>query len=95
MLAHSPQLQFLTGFPESPMTEAKGVVLVKGFWYETLGSPRLQFDLNQSLSFLGLFHRGRACTPLGCLHFDMPFFSKIFVCFDMPFFSKIFVYRHK
>ena len=51
MLTHSPGLQFVTGLPNSPKTEAKRVVLVKGLWYETLGSPGLPFDLNQSLSF--------------------------------------------
>ena len=30
MSAHSPRLQFVTGLPGSPKTEAKGVVLVKG-----------------------------------------------------------------
>ena len=54
MSAHSPRLQFVTGLPDSPKTEAKGVVLVKGPWYETPGSPRLPFDLNQSFVFLGL-----------------------------------------
>ena len=79
MLAHSPRLQFVTRLPDSPKTEAKGVVLVKGLWYETLDSPRLPFDLNQSLSFPSLFHLGGACTPLARLCFDMPFFSEIFV----------------
>ena len=55
MSAHSPQLQFVIGLPESPKTEAKRVVLVKGPWYETSGSLGLPFDLNQSLTFLGLF----------------------------------------
>ena len=55
MLAHNPLLQFVTGFPDSLKTEAKGVVLVKGSWYETPCSLRLPFDLNQSLSFPGLF----------------------------------------
>ena len=72
MSAHNPRLQFVTGLPDSPMTEAKGVVLVKGPWYETLGSPRLPFDLNQSLLFPGLFQLGGACTPLGHLRFHMP-----------------------
>ena len=54
MSAHNPRLQFVIGLPDSPKTEAKGVVLVKGPWYETLGSPRLPFDLNQPLSFPGL-----------------------------------------
>ena len=67
--AHSPRLQFVIGLPNSPKIKAKGVVLVKGPWYETLGSPRLPFDLNQSLSFLGLFQLGGTCTPLGRLCF--------------------------
>ena len=54
MSAYSPQLQFITGLPDSPKMKAKGVVLVKGPWYDTLGSPGLPFDLNQSLLFLGL-----------------------------------------
>ena len=55
MSAHSPQLQFAIGLPNSLKTEAKGVVLVKGLWYETLGSSRLPFNLNQSRSFPSLF----------------------------------------
>ena len=46
MSAHSPQLQFVTGLPDSPKTEAKGVVLVKGSCYEMLGSIGLPFYLN-------------------------------------------------
>ena len=30
--AHNPRLQFVTGPPNSPKTEAKGVALVKGPW---------------------------------------------------------------
>ena len=30
MSAHNPRLQFVTGLPDSPKTEAKGVVLVRG-----------------------------------------------------------------
>ena len=44
--AHSPLLQFVTRVLDSPKTEAKGVVFVKGPWYETLGSLGLPFDLN-------------------------------------------------
>ena len=69
MSAHSPWLQFVTGLPDSPKTEAKGVVLVKGPWYEMPDSPGLPFDLNQSLSFLGLFQLSGPCTPLGRLCF--------------------------
>ena len=46
MSAHSPRLQFVTELPDSPKIEAKGVVLVRGPWYETLDSLRLSFDLN-------------------------------------------------
>ena len=46
MSTHSPRLQFITGLPKSPTTEAKWVVLVEGLWYEMLGSPGLPFDLN-------------------------------------------------
>ena len=52
--AHSPWLQFVTGLPDSDKMEAKWVILVKGSWYETLGSPALPFNLNQSLTFPGL-----------------------------------------
>ena len=54
MSAHSPWLQFVTGLPDSPKIEAKGVILVKGPWYKTLGSPGLPLNLNQSLTFPGL-----------------------------------------
>ena len=54
MLAHSPRLQFVIGLPGSPKTKAKGVVLVRGPWYETPGSMRLPFDVNQSHIFPGL-----------------------------------------
>ena len=54
MSAYSPMLQFVTGLPNSPKTEAKGVVLVRGPWYETPTSLELPFDVNQYLVFLGL-----------------------------------------
>ena len=53
MSVHSPWLQFVSGLPDSSKTKAKGVVLVKGTWYETPGSLGLPFDVNQSLTFLG------------------------------------------
>ena len=53
MLAHNPRLQFVTRLPVSPKTEEKGVVLVRGPWYETPGSLGLPFDVNQSLTFPG------------------------------------------
>ena len=51
--------------------------MVEGPWYETPGSPGLPFDLNQSLSFPGLFQLDGACTSLGRLCFDMPFLIEI------------------
>ena len=55
MLAQSPRLQFFTRLPDSPKTEVKGVILVRGPWYETPGSPDHPFVLNQSMSFPGVF----------------------------------------
>ena len=51
MSAQIPRLQFVTGLPDSPKTEAKGVILVTGPWDETSGSPNLPFDVNHSISF--------------------------------------------
>ena len=56
MSAHNPKLQFVTKLPDSPKTEAKGVVLVRGHWYETLDSLKLPFNVNQSLVFPRLFY---------------------------------------
>ena len=74
MLTHSPRLQFVTELPDSPKTEVKGVVLLRGSWYETLGSLGLPFDSNQCLTFLGLFQLDKACSFLDRAHFDMPIF---------------------
>ena len=60
----------------------KGVVLVEGLRYETPSSPRsprLPFDLNQSLMFPVLFQLDEACTSLGHLYFDMPLLSELFI----------------
>ena len=95
MSAHSPWLQFLTKLPESLNTEAKWVVLVKGLWYETSGSPRIPFDLNQSLSFPGLFQVGGTCTPLSRLCFLHAPNLWNFACFDMLFFSEIFIGKRR
>ena len=54
MSAHSPLLQFVTRLPDSLKTKAKGVVLVRGSWYETPDSLGLLFYVNQSLVFPGL-----------------------------------------
>ena len=51
MSAQSPRIQFVMGLPDSPKIEAKGVILVRGPWYETLGSPDLSFVLNHLMSF--------------------------------------------
>ena len=79
MLAHSPWLQFVTRLSDSPKTEAKWVVLVKGSWYETASSPGLLFELNQSLMFPSLFQLNGAFTSLGRLYFDMPLLYELFV----------------
>ena len=54
MSAQSSRLQFVNGLPDSPKMEAKGVILVRGPWDETLGSPGLPFDVNRSQSFPGV-----------------------------------------
>ena len=77
MLAHCPRLQFVTGLPDSPKTEVKGVVLAKGPWYETPGSLRLPFDLNQSLTFPGLSQLNGAYSFLDHPHSDMPLFFRL------------------
>ena len=53
--AQSPQLQVVTGIPDSTKTEAMGVIPVKGLWHETPGSPDHPFTLNRGLSFPGVF----------------------------------------
>ena len=53
MLVLSPRLQIVNGLPDSPKTEAKGVLLVRGPWDETPGSPGLPFNVNRSQSFPG------------------------------------------
>ena len=45
------RLQFVDGLPDSPKTKAKGVILVRGPWDETPGSPNLLFYINQSQRF--------------------------------------------
>ena len=47
-------LQFVNRLPDSPKTKAKGVILVRGPWDETPGSPDLPFDINRSQSFPGV-----------------------------------------
>ena len=55
MSAHGPRLQFITGLLDSPKTKTKWVILVRGLWHVTFRSSGLPFDMNRSLSFLGLF----------------------------------------
>ena len=50
----SPRLQIVNGLPDSPKTEAKGALLVRGPWDETLGSFGLLFNVNRSQSFPGV-----------------------------------------
>ena len=50
----SPRLQIVNGLPDSPKTEAKGALLVRGPWDETPGSPGLPFNVNRSQSFPSL-----------------------------------------
>ena len=47
------QLQIVNGLPNSPKTEAKDVLLVRGPWDGTLGS--LELRVNRSQSFPGVY----------------------------------------
>ena len=51
MSAQSPWLQFVTGLLDSPKSEARGVILVRGPWDETPGSFDLPFDVNHRIRF--------------------------------------------
>ena len=89
MSAHSPQLQFITRLPDSPKIKKKWVVLVKGSWFETPGSPGFPFDPNRFLSFPGLSQLSDTYAPLGRLCFwHAPHFRN-FACFDMFSFLKL------
>ena len=55
MSTHSPWLQFVIGLLDSPKSEAKGVILVRGPWAEASGSHDLPFDVNHAMSFPGLY----------------------------------------
>ena len=62
-------MQFVTGLPDLPKTEAKGVILVRGPWDETPSSPGLPFDVNHSM----FFSRCVQVTGLNCCcNFRMP-----------------------
>ena len=54
----NPRLQVVNGLPDSPKTEAKGMLLVRGPWDESPGSPGspgLPFNINRSQSFPGVW----------------------------------------
>ena len=80
MLAHSPLLQFVTGLPDFPKREAKGVV--KGSWYETLTLQGFlligtnpfhsQICLCFDVSRFGVSH-----ISLGGIFIDIPIFLMI------------------
>ena len=50
----SPRLHIVNRLPDLPKTEAKGVLLVRGPWDESLGSPEFPFNVNRSQSFPAL-----------------------------------------
>ena len=51
----SPRLLVVNGLPDSPKTEVKGALLVRGPWDETPGSLGLSFNINRSQSFPGVW----------------------------------------
>ena len=55
MSVWNARLQIVNRLPDSPKTEAKGVLLVRGPWDGTPGSPELPFRVNRSQSFLGVY----------------------------------------
>ena len=55
MSVMNPRLQVVNGLPDSPKTKAKGVLLVRGPWDESSGSPGLPFNINRSQSFPGVW----------------------------------------
>ena len=48
------RMQFLNGLPNSPNTDAKGAILVRGPWDESPGSLDLTFYINRSQRFPGV-----------------------------------------
>ena len=55
MSVRSARLQIVNGLPDSPKMEVKGVLLVRGPWDETPGSPGLPCRVNRSQPFLGVY----------------------------------------
>ena len=76
MSAQSPRLQFVTGLPDSSNSEAKGLILVRGPWDETPGSPDLSFVVKRSMSF----------PSVQCVYFYMPT-----LCVHGPYYSVLLV----
>ena len=77
MSAQSPWLQFVTGLPYSPKSEVKGVILVRGPWDETSGTPTFRLMLTIRCLFqvctsngaflLMYFSYARSCTHVSLL----------------------------
>ena len=55
MSVWNAQFQLVDGLPDSPKTEAKGALLLRGPWDETPGSPKLPFRVNRSQYFPGVY----------------------------------------
>ena len=57
----NPRLQVVNELPDSPKTEAKGVLLVRGSWDEAPGSFGLPFNIirSQCLNLFQVFGRVR------------------------------------
>ena len=55
MSVRNARLQIVNRFPDSPKIEAKGALLVRGPWDETLSSPELPFKVNRSQSFPSVY----------------------------------------
>ena len=53
LYVRNSRLQIVNGLPDSPKTEAKGALLVRGFWDETPDSPELLFRVNRLQYFPG------------------------------------------
>ena len=84
--AQIPRLQFVTGLPDSPKTEAKGMILVRGSWYETPGSPDLPFTLNKTKGFPSVFQLGDLYVVFicRCTSILRVFLINIFPCRENP-----------
>ena len=55
MSIRNTRLQLINGLPDSPKTEAKGTLLVRGPWDETSSFLELPFRVNRSQSFPGVY----------------------------------------